>query len=375
MQEQRPTTLSEKMTIVAVLASFPALTVMVFLRRKLGYRFIDLMKVQIMVLLLWIAAPFSAIIGGVLSTVLLALFGLAVLAAAYIERGIRWREIKRGISWHTYSRGIPWIGNLLHMPETAGKRFIDPAAVAVIGVLFAVTIARAFGLYLILCAVCLFIFEAWDYDRSINRMLDQLDNLVESEVVSGNVEYFEQGGQKQERPVEQTAGIPTGVSPDLAAAIARRQARNRKQQGASRPLGRDSNATVGQPDPAAASSPVPQASTGLQPPHDQLRRQPQQAEPPDFSFQSEPEEVDPDVAEAMERRRARSRMQTSEELLPPQSPASRATPRVVIDTSGIRPEQSASGIPVIQSPNDPAFAALPSGAEFMTPDGKRRRKN
>ena len=56
-------------------------------------------------------------------------------------------------------------------------------------------------------------------------MLDVLDSQVESEVVSANVEYFEQGGQATEKPVEQTAGIPTGVAPDLAGAIARRQAR------------------------------------------------------------------------------------------------------------------------------------------------------
>jgi len=29
---------------------------------------------------------------------------------------------------------------------------------------------------------------------------------------------------------------------------------------------------------------------------------------------------------------------------------------------------------IIQSPDDPAFKALPSGAQFMTPDGKIRIK-
>ena len=40
-------------------------------------------------------------------------------------------------------------------------------------------------------------------------MLDQLDSLSESEVVSENVEEYAGDGAAAERPVEETAGIPT----------------------------------------------------------------------------------------------------------------------------------------------------------------------
>jgi hypothetical protein len=40
--------------------------------------------------------------------------------------------------------------------------------------------------------------------------------------ISSNVEYYTQPNPKQ-RPLDETAGIPTGVAPDLQAAIDRRQ--------------------------------------------------------------------------------------------------------------------------------------------------------
>ena len=222
-QQGRTFTLSQKMDIIAVLASFPALTVMVFLRRKLGYRFIDMMKIQVTVLLLWGLSAFSAVANPRAGAAFF-LFSLAVLAFAYVGRWLRWRDIKNGIAWHTYSRGVSWINYIIPLRETTVKRFLDPLIVAVIGLVLSFVFSW-FGYFLVFSAACLFIFEAWDYDKAVNRMLDVLDSQVESEVVSANVEYFEQGGQANERPVEQTAGIPTGVAPDLAAAIARRQAR------------------------------------------------------------------------------------------------------------------------------------------------------
>ena len=62
----------------------------------------------------------------------------------------------------------------------------------------------------------------------LNRMLDTLDDLVDSEVVSSNVDYYSRDGKAEQRPLEETAGIPTGIAPDIAVQIQRR--RNRKQQ-------------------------------------------------------------------------------------------------------------------------------------------------
>jgi hypothetical protein len=214
--------LAEKADVLSNLALFPAMTILPFLRRRIGYRFLNPTYYQIMVLLLWLLAAFSAV-GDPASAAPLLLFGLVVLIVASVERWMQWKEIKSGVRWHTYSRGIPWLCYFFPLRETVVKRFIDPALAAVIGIVLAL-LFHWLGYFIVFSAICLMIFESADYQRSINRMLDQLDAQVESEIVAENVEYYGQGGQAGERPVEQTAGIPTGADPDLASVIARRQA-------------------------------------------------------------------------------------------------------------------------------------------------------
>ena len=224
-EQQRPMTLSEKADIVATLSLFPAMTIMVFLRRRLGYRFLDPLKYQVMVLLIWLLAGFSVVSGNTRSVVGLTLFGILVLVFASVERHLRWRDILHGVSWHTYSRGISWFHSVFHWREDILYRFVDPAAAAIVGFLLSFLFPWL-GYYIIFAAICLFIFQAADYQRSINLALNVLDGLVESQVQSDNAQFFAGDGQPQARAIEDTAGIPTGVAPDLEAAIARRRARN-----------------------------------------------------------------------------------------------------------------------------------------------------
>ncbi len=60
--------------------------------------------------------------------------------------------------------------------------------------------------------------------QSLNRMLDTLDSLVDSEVMSDNVEYYSQDHPAQ-CPIEETVGIPTGIAPDIQSQIEKRKAR------------------------------------------------------------------------------------------------------------------------------------------------------
>src|SRR5579864_314137 len=153
-QQQQAITFEQKINIIQNITLFPALTIMVFLRRKVGFRFLDMMKIQVMVVLLWAYGAFSTITFGPAAGGIIFLFSIAVLIAAIIERRMRWNEIKRGISWHTYSRGISWFSSFLPLSETAVKRFIDPAAALIPGIVF-FFLFRPLGLYLILSAVCL----------------------------------------------------------------------------------------------------------------------------------------------------------------------------------------------------------------------------
>ena len=154
------------------------------------------------------------------------IFAFAMLITGLVKRFLQWQNIKKGVSWHTYSRGVSWF-TFLPLSDSIIKRYVDPAAVAIVGLLVMIPF-RWLGYYIIFSAFCLFIFETWDYDQQLNRMLDTLDDLVDSEVVSGNVDYYSRDGKAEQRPLEETAGIPTGIAPDIAVQIQRR--RNRRQQ-------------------------------------------------------------------------------------------------------------------------------------------------
>jgi hypothetical protein len=224
MQQMMPqnTTLAQKIEIVASLCLFPALPVIIFLRKKPGYRFLSPVKLLIIFALLLLLAGFSATAGGA-TVVILTLFAWAVFITGLVKRNLRWREIKRGVSWHSYSRGVSWLSYVLPLSDSNVKRWVEPAIVLMIGFLLMFPF-RWFGLYLIFAAFCLFAFEAYDYERSINQMLDTLDSLVDSEVMSSNVEHYSQPNPTQ-RPLEETAGIPTGIAPDIQHQIEWRKAR------------------------------------------------------------------------------------------------------------------------------------------------------
>jgi len=251
-QQQTPaqkTTLAQKADAIAGLAMFPALTLMVFTRRKVGYRFLNPTRLMIMAVLLWVLAGVSTLAPVGTTTVTsatnpytgssqsytvpnssataslypLIIFGLLMFALGMIERYLRFRDIKRGVSWHTYSRGISWL-SVLPLSDSAVKRFVEPAVCAIIGILIALLPFHFLGYYIIFAAICLFVFEAWDYEHSLNMMLDTLDSLVDSEVISGNVEYYSHPNPTQ-RPLDETAGIPTGIAPDIEAQIQKRRAR------------------------------------------------------------------------------------------------------------------------------------------------------
>lgn len=255
MQQQgnllQRTTIAQKIEIGAGIAFTICLPVMVFLRRKMGYRFISLPRLMIMAAILFVIATLGAFLPIGANIYFLYIFLLLFLVLGFIERRLRWRDIKRGINWHSRSRGISWLNKLLPtVPDSVMKRFIDPAVVFVVGLLFLFFIQELTGIYLLIAALMMFAWESYDYDRSINLMLDQLDNLIESEVMSKNIDYYGQDGRPlPARPLEETAGIPTGISPELTSAIARKQFRASGRIPTSTPQ-------MGAPSMTAGASPV-----------------------------------------------------------------------------------------------------------------------
>ncbi len=255
MQEQQAaplpgsnTTISQKVTIFANLALFPAMSLLVFIRRKPGYRFLSPTRLFVSFILLWCiagiaggAASFlapqsssyypgagaSAAGNAVGAAVPLFLFALAVLITGLVKRALRFRAIKRGERWHTYSRGISLFEGL-PLNDSQVKRYVDPGIAFIFGLLLLIIpFLRPLGYWLMFSAFCLFIWEQWDYEQALNRDLDILDSLTDAEVSGEVADIYAQPENQRQQPLERTAGIPTGIAPDIAAQIERRR-RNRQ---------------------------------------------------------------------------------------------------------------------------------------------------
>ncbi len=85
---------------------------------------------------------------------------------------------------------------------------------------------RQLGAWILLSSLALYIYEQALYERQLERDLDMLDGLVTAEVQSETAKHFEgpQADQKQMR-LEDTAGIPTGIAPDIHRQVELRKAK------------------------------------------------------------------------------------------------------------------------------------------------------
>lgn len=230
-------TLSQKMDIALWLLEFPSLSVLIFLRRKVGYRTLKPLRLFIIaVVLCYLGNPHAQLFNigerlipiGVESP--LAMFGTVVLIVGLVQRWFRWRDIRKGVLWHTHSRGVSYF-EFLPIPLTYVYRFVDPIVAFFIGGFIGqLPWMSSLGTWIIFSAVCLFVLESYIRDKQLDHDLDILDNLVLSEVASKTVQHFSGGATAgsgtQSASLSETAGIPTGVASDIAAQIeARRRAR------------------------------------------------------------------------------------------------------------------------------------------------------
>jgi len=221
----------EKINFVRAFSRFPAITVMVFIRRKIGFRMMNptwLIILAIIMLLTPVifkaaAAPFGF---------LMVIYALALLGLGFFQRWQRWQELCNGEHWHTYSPGISYLETLPLPPffRSHGRvgRFLDPAAVAIVALLVGIILSHGLGIWLLLSAFFLYVHEQDAYQAQLNRDLDTLDGLVAAEVQAETVKHFEGKQPEEQRSIEETAGIPTGLAPDIHRQVELRRAKQRK---------------------------------------------------------------------------------------------------------------------------------------------------
>ena len=217
----------QQIEVARWLTKFPALTVMVFLRRDIGYRLLNPLHLFWMCgALCFIAVLFDE---SYPRANLLHLFVFAVLSflLGIAQRSQRWTEHKRGKLQHSYYIGTSPF-DLFPFPKFLKRRrrlarFADPAACWLIGFYF-LPVSRPLSLWVIFAGMCLRVFEDTVHRKELNQSMNVLDGLVESEVHTNDVETFERPPETPPKQIHQTTqGVPTGIGADIAKQIKRRR--------------------------------------------------------------------------------------------------------------------------------------------------------
>jgi hypothetical protein len=228
-QPTQQTSLTDKMKIVQHLAVFPAITLMVFIRQKIGFRMLKPSR-------LIAVALFIMFIDGLCSTfghqtgALFTVFPWAVLGFGFYQRHRRWKELGRGELLHTLSPGISYFESLplpqFLMEQRRIYRFIEPLLCFVAAMLIGIFLSRPLAQWVACSSFALFIFEQTLYEKALEHDLDVLDGLVTAEVQGKIADHFSGTQTDQEQlTLEQSAGLPSGVSRDIQKQIELRRAK------------------------------------------------------------------------------------------------------------------------------------------------------
>lgn len=216
------TSLGKKMEGTQNLMPFVALTVMVILRKNLGYR---LMKPSWLFGVTLVQIVASVIIPNGGRSDALFYFAWVTFALGLFHRFIGWRKIDRGVLQHSFYIGdsrlsFKWLPEFFRRKRRV-ERFIDPLVVLIIGIIL-LFFLPLLGFWLFMSAACVRVFELDIYERDTNRGLDAMDSLVMSEVQIKIVEKFERPPSARPPP---DASVPTGMADDIQEQIKRRKAK------------------------------------------------------------------------------------------------------------------------------------------------------
>jgi len=225
-QPQQGPTFRESYAMAKWLMQFPALSVMVFLRRDLGYRLLDPLRVLGITIFLVVVSVLTQPGNEDAKPVYLLMFGIGFFILAVTQKIKRWTELNRAVRQHSYYIGTSpfafrWLPAFMHRNRRVA-RFIDPLFCGLIG--FACfPLSHALACWLVFSAFCLRAYEYMIHERDRNLDLDTLDGLINAENQGQTIEQFE--NVQDARPQQQATGIPTGLGQDV-----REHIRNRKSK-------------------------------------------------------------------------------------------------------------------------------------------------
>lgn len=221
--------LSQKVEVTRNLMPYPALTIMVFLRRDLGYRLMNPVWLWGVTVVEIVGSVLFHICSGATGPNLLFDFAVVSFAFGIYRRFKSKRELDGGVLQHSFYIGDSRL-RFAGMPEFFQRkrrveRFIDPVVCFIIGTLLILVRQPLLGFWIALSAACLRVLEGEVHEKGQNRDLDMMDSLIVSEGQAKVVEKFDSPPATSAAGHRLDSHVPTGLADDIQEHIKRRKAK------------------------------------------------------------------------------------------------------------------------------------------------------
>lgn len=208
--------LHQKTDLARAIIVLPSLSVIVFLRRRIGFRLLDSGWYVAVAIVVFLISQFTFDASRKFPHAM-DWYALAILLFGAFHRAVAWFQFRKGTQPHSYSSGISIMQTRGTRPFVVRhnliNRIFDPLFAAAIGITIREAISAPFGNWLICAAVSLFCYELFIQSNTANRELDTADGLMEVSIQSKSVERFK--GTANAATSRADTGIPTGLGADI----------------------------------------------------------------------------------------------------------------------------------------------------------------
>ena len=233
MARQQPqnqnSSFADNYRVAQVALEYPAITVLPYLCKNLGYRLVSPRRVLALTTILLVVSVLAKSVSSAgTNPMFLFYFALGSCVLGIIARIKAWRNIHRGVRQHSYYIGdarclrFSWLPNVFRHRRRA-ERFLNPAICLLAGLAFH-PISHALSAWLCLCAVSVRYCEYSIQLKFLNLDLDTLDSMISAERQGQVIEQFQNPSGVWQKPP--SAGVNTGIGPDIEGQVSHKPKHN-----------------------------------------------------------------------------------------------------------------------------------------------------
>jgi hypothetical protein len=217
-------TFNQKLEIARRLAQYAAYSVMVLLRRDLGFRVLN----PLVLFFIFASLAFLSGFGDPANRPQDVFYFAAIMLITGVAKHIiRWFNPAKV---HTYYIGNSWLQSL-RWPAWMQRnrfipRFIDPCFVFFTGLALLKLGSPLLGIWLMGSGLSLKWLEHHIHQKELNQRLDTADGLIESEIQGEHVEEF---STPPHQNLSDDPGVPTSIGDDIREQVSKQQHRKTNQ--------------------------------------------------------------------------------------------------------------------------------------------------